>query len=214
MDVTRLSDLPENTIHSNGSMEEGLGKNNYQPINIHPNPYGNETPDIHSIPFPQKDFRDSRSIPSSKPQTQFNEEHQQPRHRLPSRDIPMDTTIYSQDEEIKANRIPPAKKPMKDYIKKYEEDCEVVIKDHEKGKYRRMIIERIQSEFIVPFMIAILYFISNMTFISSIMYKYLAKLGIHNEDGTLNVYGMTFKSFLFGSVYWIFINSVNFISTF
>ena len=214
MDVTRLSDLPENTIHSNGSMEEGLGKNNYQPINIHPNPYGNETPDIHSIPFPQKDFRDSRSIPSSKPQTQFNEEHQQPRHRLPSRDIPMDTTIYSQDEEIKANRIPPAKKPMKDYIKKYEEDCEVVIKDHEKGKYRRMIIERIQSEFIVPFMIAILYFISNMTFISSIMYKYLAKLGIHNEDGTLNVYGMTFKSFLFGGIYWAFIHSVNFISTF
>lgn len=208
MDITRISDLPENTIHSKGSIDEGLGKNNYQPINMHPNPYGNETPDIHSIPFPQKDFRDSRS------KTQNNELGEQPHHRLPSRDIPMDTTIYSQDEEIKANRIPPSKKPMKDYIKKYEEDSEVVIKDHEKGKYRRMIIDKIQSEFIVPFMIAILYFISNMTFISSIMYKYLAKLGIHNEDGTLNVYGMTFKSFLFGSIYWLFIHSVNFISTF
>ena len=208
MDITRISDLPENTIHSKGSIDEGLGKNNYQPINMHPNPYGNETPDIHSIPFPQKDFRDSRS------KTQNNELGEQQHHRLPSRDIPMDTTIYSQDEEIKANRIPPSKKPMKDYIKKYEEDSEVVIKDHEKGKYRRMLIDKIQSEFIVPFMIAVLYFISNMTFISSIMYKYLAKLGIHNEDGSLNVYGMTFKSFLFGGIYWMFIHTIGFLSTF
>ena len=208
MDITRISDLPENTIHSKGSIDEGLGKNNYQPINMHPNPYGNETPDIHSIPFPQKDFRDSRS------KTQNNELGEQQHHRLPSRDIPMDTTIYSQDEEIKANRIPPSKKPMKDYIKKYEEDSEVVIKDHEKGKYRRIIIDKLQSEFIVPFMIAVLYFISNMTFISSIMYKYLAKLGIHNEDGSLNVYGMTFKSFLFGGIYWMFIHTIGFLSTF
>lgn len=212
MDITRISDLPENTIQGGGSSNMGnpLGENNYTPINIHPNPYGNETPDIHSIPFPQKDYRDSRSTPS-KPQ--INEEQQQ-RHRLPQRDIPMDTTIYSQDEEIKANRIPSSKKPIKDYIKKYEEDSEVVIKDHEKGKYRRMIIDRIQSEFIVPFMIGILYFISTMSFISSLMYKYLARLGIYQEDGTLNVYGMTFKSFLFGGIYWIFIHSISFLSTF
>jgi hypothetical protein len=205
MDVTRIADLPENMVQSNGSMGEGLGKNNYTPINIHPNPYGNETPDIHSIPFPQKDHRESRSHDLGEPQ-----QH----HRLPSRDIPMDTTIYSQDEEIRANRIPSSKKQMKDYIKKYEEDSEVIIKEHEKGKYRKIIIDKIQSEFIVPFMVAILYFISMMSFISSIMYKYLEKLGIYNDDGSLNVYGMTFKSFLFGGIYWVFIHMVEFISTF
>ena len=201
MDITRISDLPENSMKGG----EGLGANNYQPINIHPNPYGNDTPDIHSIPFPQKDFRESRSQ---------NNENGEQHHRLPQRDIPMDSTIYSQDEEIKANRIPHSKKPVKDYIKKYEEDNEICVKEHEKGKYRKMIIDKIQSELIVPFMIAVLYFISTMNFISSIMHKYLAKLGIYQEDGTLNVYGMTFKSFLFGTIYWVFIHIVEFISSF
>ena len=77
-----------------------------------------------------------------------------------------------------------------------------------------MIIDKIQSELIVPFMVAILYFISTMNFISSILYKYLAKLGIHNDDGTLNVYGMTFKSIIFGGIYWMFIHIVEYISTF
>ena len=209
MDITRISDLPENTIQSNGSsIGEGLGKNNYQPINIHPNPYGNDMPDIHSIPFPQKEHRESRS------QMHDLGEPPQTHIRLPQRDIPMDTTIYSQDEEIRVNRIPSSKKHMKDYIKTYEEDSEVVIKDHEKGKYRKMIIDKIQSELIVPFMVAILYFISTMSFISSILYKYLAKLGIHNDDGTLNVYGMTFKSIIFGGIYWMFIHIVEYISTF
>jgi hypothetical protein len=199
MDITRISDLPENTVQSS----EGLGANNYQPINIHPNPYGG-TIEPDSLPFPQKEHRESRSQINIEPQSH---------HRLNPRDIPSDTTIYTQDDEIRANRIP-QKKQMKDYIKKYEEDSEVVVKEHEKGKYRRMIIDKIQSEFIVPFMIGILYFISMMNFISSIMYKYLAKFGIYNEDATLNVYGMTFKSFLFGGIYWIFIHSVNIISTF
>lgn len=209
MDITRISDLPDNTTGggmSNSNMNNPLGENNYTPINIHPNPYATESPDINSIPFPNRDSRSSKS--------QDNEFGELKHHRLPSRDIPMDTTIYSQDEEIKANRIPSSKKQMKDYIRNYEQDCEVVIKDHEKGKYRKMIIDKIQSELIVPFMVAILYFISTMSFISSIMYKYLAKFGIYNEDGTLNVYGMSFKSILFGSVYWCFIHTVNFISTF
>ena len=201
MDITRISDLPENSMKGG----EGLGENNYQPINIHPNPYGNDTPDIHSIPYPQKEFRESRSQ---------NHENREQHHRLPNRDIPMDSTIYSQDEEIKANRIPPSKKPVKDYIKKYEEDNEICVKDHEKGKYRKMIIDKIQSELIMPFMIAILYFISTMNCVSSVMYKYLAKIGIYQEDGTLNVYGMTFKSFLFGTIYWIFIHIIDFISSF
>lgn len=202
MDITRISDLPENTFQS----EDGLGKNNYQPINIHPNPYGG-TIEPDSIPFPQKEHRESRSQINNLGEPQSH-------HRLPQRDIPSDTTLYSQDEEIKANHIPNTKKQMKDYIKKYEEDSEVVIKEHEKGKYRRMILDKIQSEFIVPFMIGILYFISMMSFISSIMYKYLAKFGIYNEDASLNVYGMTFKSFLFGGIYWIFIHTVNYVSTF
>lgn len=200
MDITRISDLPENTVQS----VEGLGPNNYQPINIHPNPYGN-TIDSPDHPFPQKEHRESRSQINIEPQSH---------HRLNPRDIPSDTTVYSQDEEIRANHIPNSKKQMKDYIKKYEEDSEVVIKEHEKGKYRRMILDKIQSEFIVPFMIGILYFISMMSFISSIMYKYLAKFGIYNEDASLNVYGMTFKSFLFGGIYWFFIHTINFVSTF
>ena len=207
MDITRISDLPDNTTSGGMGNTNPLGENNYTPINIHPNPYATEVPDINSIPFPHRDSRSSK--------TQDNEfgEHKQ-HHRLPQRDIPMDTTIYCQDEEIKANRIPSSKKHMKDYIKKYEEDSEVVIKDHEKGKYRKMTIDKIQSELIVPFMVAILYFISTMSFISSILYKYLAKLGIHNDDGTLNVYGMTFKSIIFGGIYWMFIHIVEYISTF
>ena len=67
--TTRISDLPENiTLQMptafpmnaiggvvGGSDQGGIG-NSYIPINDHPNPYGNSTPDV-TMPFPQQGQR-------------------------------------------------------------------------------------------------------------------------------------------------------------
>ena len=67
--TTRIADLPENItmqlpttafpIQQQSSQGpatnvEGLGGNSYIPINVHPNPYGNNIPDITTMPFPQQ----------------------------------------------------------------------------------------------------------------------------------------------------------------
>lgn len=134
MSTTRISDLPENITVSmqpiNGyqnpqqmtSMDTRRPHSEdmnltYTQMNVHPNPYGNpEQPQM--IPLPQV---------------------HQPQYRLPSRDIPMDTETYMQDLAITPNYIPPPPKLTSDYIRDYEFDEEVEIKNHKNKKQKRKI---------------------------------------------------------------------------
>ena len=116
--TTRISDLPENItiqmpVQSTGFQQgRGTGDSdnmNYVPLNIHPNPYGIQ--DDVQIPYPQQ------SMGSDKAQL-----------RLPSRDIPIVPTMYTNDEEIQPNYIPKSK-ITEDYIKSYERNNEEKMKE-------------------------------------------------------------------------------------
>jgi hypothetical protein len=240
-DSTRLSDLPpmQENIHYQlqapmqptvfppssqhqsslaNTVIQGASQSNYMPINIHPNPYGNnqdgggighELPPW-SEPGGTRDTQGDRSrrniiheqttsldsLPDFVPQ-----QHQ----KLPSRDIPMSTTNYSQDEEIHANYIPPPPKTkrVKDYIKEYDESESTRIREHESSKFREHWIEEAFRSYQLPLLIAILYFIFQMNVVSRVLFVYLGKLGwFYQEDGAMNVYGMLIKSMMFASVYW------------
>ena len=98
--TTRISDLPSNIKFELN--DESQGNQAYKPMNVHPNPYGNSNnPDV--MPHPE-----SVQVP-------------QPQQTIPSRDIPIDTTSYQQDETIKPNYIPPSN-VQDDYIREYETD--------------------------------------------------------------------------------------------
>jgi hypothetical protein len=203
---------------------QGASQSNYMPINIHPNPYGNNNDGggIGNELPPWSEGRRSAGTEAGEGnqsrrnavslQDQMTSMDSLPdfvppqQQKLPSRDIPMSTTNYSQDEEIHANYIPPPPKTkrVKDYIKEYDETESTRIREHESSKFREHWIEEAFRSYQLPLLIAILYFIFQMNIVSRVLFLYLGKLGwFYQEDGAMNVYGMLFKSMMFASVYWV-----------
>lgn len=224
--TTRIADLPENvsvqlqdnhqysnSVGTGGS--NGLDVPTYKPMNIHPNPYGNSIqPDV--MPHPE-----------SKPLSNINQQfsyHQSglipdqeirstPQMRLPSRDIPMDTTSYNNDEEIQPNFIPKPKLTS-DYVRQYENLNDDKIKTHEKSKKRAIFIDDILSELQIPLLISFLFFFFNLPIINTVIFKRFSFLNIYNTDGNVNFYGIFIKSLVFGTVYYFLQTTIHFLTDF
>jgi hypothetical protein len=221
--TTRIADLPENITmqlpttafpiqqqqqqqqphQGTATNVEGLGGNSYIPINVHPNPFGNNTPDITTMPFPQQ---------QGQGQGQGQGGYAAPDQRLPSRDIPSNHLDYTNDPEIKPNYIPKATLT-RDYIKEYEFNEEKVIREHEKKKHRKRVVDDIFTSLHTPLVITFLYFIFQMAIVTKTMYKTLQFLQIYHTDGNLNIYGMVFKSILFGAVFYGIHKMLDFLSS-
>ena len=114
--TTRIADLPlSNDINNNKAMAEQ--PNNYMPMNVHPNPYGNSNnPDVMAPPMnPQEgmqtQLQQNVQIRPQPPQTQYMSEEQMlelqalSHQQLPSRDIPMNPSQIIQDEQANPNYI-------------------------------------------------------------------------------------------------------------
>ena len=214
--TTRIADLPENiTMQMNG---QGFNTNSYAPMNIHPNPYGNG-PATQTAPMSHPQASAQRVNPNNQPvmvqQNQFLPQPQpempQQEHRLPSRDIPIETTHYSQDAETTPNYIPPVKLTS-DYIREYENTSEKRLKEHEQEKYRENKAKDLFSEFQTPILIILLYFFFQLPAVNTFLYKNLSFLSTYNSDGNANIYGMLMKSVLFGSVFFSINTSVKYLS--
>ena len=231
MSTTRISDLPENITVSmqpmnppgNPSMGGGGGYqtnmppqlnslNTRQPpaedlnltytqMNVHPNPYGNpQQPQI--MPIPQGQFQ----------QPQMAQMPQQPQYRLPSRDIPLETDMYTQDESITPNYIPPVPKLTGDYIRDYEDDDEIQLKNHKQKKHKERLMDTLFTQLQIPFFIAIMFFIFQMPVVNTMIFKRFSFLSIYNADGNFNFYGLFLKSMMFGCVYYGLTKTIDYIS--
>ena len=177
----------------NTSQIEGLGANTYMPLNIHPNPFG--PPGSGAMPFPENVHEDPYRV--GKGDNPFESDH-----RLPSRDIPMNTTDYTQDEGVHANYIPKPTEPT-DYIRDYEQAESKKWKKHQEEKYRKESAEDLVSQFQTPVIIAMMYFIFQMPLLNRMLFKYGSALPFFREDGNLNLGGMCAKSVAFASVYFL-----------
>ena len=227
--TTRIADLPENitvqmpsynpNINQSNTMNAGFeSPNNYIPINVHPNPYGISAQNP-IMPIPQQpnvqQMNPMEQISVQKPKQQFSDQQMlelqnMQQMRLPSRDIPIDTTNYLQDEQVQPNYIP-RPNVSSDYIRDYEQKH---IREHEQKKYRESRIDEILTEFQTPILICILFFCFQLPFINTIIFKKFSFLSLYNEDGNFNFYGLLFKSMLFGSLYYSIQKITNFISEF
>jgi hypothetical protein len=203
--TTRIADLPENIQTpqnhvqfagggggggggGGSEMGGGFGGNNYVPINIHPNPYGPQPPELQQQPQPQQ----------NPPQQQ----------RLPSRDIHYEQTDYLQDNETQVNYIPkPKAKNLKDYLNEYENEMteeEDKIKKHRKNKKNVRFADDIFVKLQIPLMIVVLFFLFQLPLLNTLLKnKYLSILSLFKEDGNVSLYGMIFKSGLFGVCFYI-----------
>jgi hypothetical protein len=156
----------------------------YAPINVHPNPYGNTAPQDNPPP---------------------------PQMRLPSRDIPMDPTIYQNDEEVQPNYIPKVKLNG-DYVKQYEDLTESNIRGHEASKKRYSKIDYIITTLQVPITISLLFFFFQMPMVNAMFFKNFAFMSVYNSDGNINFYGIALKSALFGTLFYVLQNSIDYLS--
>ena len=234
--TTRISDLPENitvqmpTYNPNINQSNNMNMDsatNYMPINVHPNPYGISAQNP-IMPIPQQPnvqqmnqmnhMTQMEQITVKRPKQQFIDQQQMDLQnmqqiRLPSRDIPIDTTNYLQDEQTQPNYIPKSI-VSSDYIRDYEETTEKNIREHEKKKYRESRIDEILSELQTPILICILFFIFQLPIINTIIFKKFSFLSLHNDDGNFNFYGLLFKSMMFGSLFYSVQKVTTFISEF
>ena len=194
---------PRNSVISTGvqsqSQDQSLG-NAYIPINIHPNPFGSGSGGSGGgeMPLPQNVHQ---SMDPYRGSTQQLALHQQQDQRLPSRDIPIDSTSYTHDESIQPNYIPKTVDST-DYIKIYEENKNKKLQKIEEEKYRKETAEDLISQFQTPIFVALLYFIFQMPIFNQLLYKYLSVLPIFRPDGNINLYGMLLKSGAFALVYF------------
>jgi hypothetical protein len=134
-----------------------------------------------------------------------------PQFRLPSRDVVIDTATYMNDNQIQANYIP-MPKLTKDYILDYEENADKNIVEHEKKKHRENLVDEILSELQLPVFVAVLFFLFQLPIVNTLVFKRFSFLSIYSDDGNFNIYGLVFKSLLFGSLFYSVNKVVTFIS--
>lgn len=183
--TTRISELPDN-VKINYNPDEPVQNPTYKPMNMHPNPYGNNSnPDV----MPPISDVDKRMLTTSE------------QHTMPSRDIPMDQSQFQQDEHVQANHIPKPKLT-NDYIREYQELENNNLAQHEFRKQREEQANDLFTELQLPFFIGMLFFIFQMPLTESLFKKYFAFLPLYYSDGNLNFYGMLFKSITFGSCFY------------
>jgi len=196
---------PRNSVISTGikqsmqqpssQMDQSLS-NTYMPMNIHPNPFANGgggQGGQGDVPLPQNVHQSMDPYRNGSGQQQM---------QLPSRDIPMDSAGYVQDEAVQPNYIPPPPPSTEDYIKIYEESKNKKLKQHQEEKYRKETAEDLVVQFQTPVFVALLYFIFQMPVFNQLMYKYLSSLPIFRSDGNINLYGMILKSAGFACIYY------------
>jgi|SaaInlStandDraft_6_1057023.scaffolds.fasta_scaffold13891_3 hypothetical protein len=188
---TQFSQQPQGTAG-----EDNL---NYQPINLHPNPYG--TPQVSADNLALPEPSPQRNQQQMTQQTNYTIENM-PQQTLPSRDVQITTLDYQQDERIQPNHIPSVKLTS-DYIKEYETTNEEELRLHRQQKYRQEAAHDTISDFQIPILVAVLYFIFQMPIINTLMRKYLSFANLYSEDGNFKLSGLLFKSTLFGGLCYL-----------
>lgn len=228
--TTRIVDLPDNTSvnmqqpnFSIGTMESNkrngnmnAASNAYMPLNIHPNPYG-LSPENNVMNHPVTDNYQGQPNNANVgggngfDMEQMMQQMMQQQQRLPSRDIPRDSTNYMQDEQIQPNYIPKPKLS-NDFVDEYENLNNKKLETHEQKKYRARMLDNIIEEIQIPLFIALLFLLFQLPTLNSYMFKYFAFLPIYGDDGNMNFNGIVLKSLFFGASYYFFTNFANYIS--
>jgi hypothetical protein len=232
--TTRIADLPDNISYELMPQQQQFqdGPNTqYMPMNIHPNPYGisaqnpimglpeQSNPSMHRNQDPQMqqiqqiDYIQQQQEHQQMTEQQMYEIQNQAPLRLPSRDIPISTTQYTNDPQVHANYIPPSN-VSSDYVQDASRLTEEKIKKHYQDKHRESRFDELMTEFQIPIMICLLYFIFQLPVINSVIFKRFSLFAIYHADGNFNIYGLIMKSILFGIAFYLVTKTIHLISEF
>lgn len=128
---------------------------------------------------------------------------------LRSRDIPMNSSQISQDAQTLPNYVPSIPNNKQDYISTMTTQQDIINK-YNSNRNNEQTVNTIYDELQTPILISILYFLFQLPIVKTYLFKYAPSL--FNKDGNNNLFGYIFNSILFGLLYWLIINSLNYIS--
>lgn len=240
MTTTRIADLPNSSgggsINTMGTTngESALNNNTYTPINVHPNPYGYEdavsgasnNPPL--LPTPQNT---SDNINKQMPQItpfleqslnltleQINMIQNTPLQKIPSRDIHISKTEYTQDEGALPNYIPPLPNTYQreqDYVKQHILDNDKKRQDRMKKKNQSEIFDKIWEVLQIPTMISLLFFFFQYPVLDKLIFRRLnyGDFSLYGSDGNINLYGNIIKSILFGFCIYTIMRTTDYIAS-
>jgi hypothetical protein len=125
---------------------------------------------------------------------------------LPSRDIPSDTTPIINDEQIQPNYIPGSSVDH-DYVQNYENSNDF-LNYKEKEVNRSDNVDFVYEQLKLPILLSFLFFIFQLPFIKNMLLTHSPML--FNTDGNYNLYGYGLSSILFGLIFYLISNLLDY----
>ena len=121
--------------------------------------------------------------------------------QLQSRDIPINKVQFM-DEQVQQEYIP-STNVKNEFIEEEDEEEEntTILNNYTKRLCAFTKMENIYSNLQIPVLLSILYFIFQLPFFKSQLFKHIPALFF--GDGNINIYGQLFMSVLFGILYYI-----------
>jgi hypothetical protein len=200
MDTTRLDELP---VHNNSTAAAIGQQNNIVMQQYDPN-----------MGPPQQQLAMSGAPPPGIDQRTLNELVSGIQRAsgagmtaLPSRDIPRDSLAMQHDEQVKPNYIPrQPESAANDYISRYQSSDEVR-ENNRRSKNKTDTLETIYTEFQMPILVGVIYFMFQMPALRTVVMQFLPSL--FNKDGNLNLPGLVATSVAYASAYYVVTKLVN-----
>lgn len=124
--------------------------------------------------------------------------HMQGMTTLPARDIPMPTTQFTQDKQIKPNYVPETENT--DYIKE-EETYETMMQKKREKMEQEDRLDMLYDELQMPVLLMVLYFLFQMPFFQKKFRVFFPSM--FKNDGVMTMGGYVFKTFLFGTSFYL-----------
>ena len=125
---------------------------------------------------------------------------------MPSRDIPINTDILTQDTQIQPNYVPPPRE--KDYIIESDED----INSYYQKEKMENSLDSIYDELQGPILLGVLYFLFQLPILKKLVFKYFPFCC--HKDGNYNISGLILTCGLFGFIYYSLSKTVKHFSKF
>lgn len=126
---------------------------------------------------------------------------------IPTRDIPMNPTVFTHDEQARPNYVPQPKSVHfadggtgADYIKDHE-SMESIVRANARQSNQLDTLEAIYYDFQMPILIGVLYFIFQMPVFRAQLLHFLPSL--FAEDGNFKIVGLTATSAMFAGTFFV-----------
>jgi hypothetical protein len=126
--------------------------------------------------------------------------------QLPSRDIPINTDVLTNDTQVQPNYIPPPRE--RDYIIESDDD----INSYYQKEKMENSLDSIYDELQGPILLGVLYFLFQLPFLKKLIFKYFPFCC--HKDGNYNINGLILTCGLFGFIYYSLSKTVKHISKF